>query len=121
MVVALALDPLPPLSLQTEHTIRVHRIAAGKAKRRCTDPLAEVEHALRSLRAAGLEAEIWLRGAWRRGCQTPVRVLDLKLEGWTLTPTGLYWDPPIGAVWSPVPAWEPRPVIVVRGVTERSR
>lgn len=113
---SLGLEPLPPLALEVERTIRVGRRCRGRE-----GLMALVERALRDMRAAGLEAEIYLRGTWRRGGKHGNRnrpaPIDMRIDGWQLTEGGLYWDPPLGIEWVPKPACEPRPVVVVRGVS----
>ena len=114
------LAPLPPLELVAE---RVITLQARTSRARRQEPMDELLAALRSFRAAGIEVDLYLRGTWRsrigRRRSTVMRFEDLRLDGWELRDSGLYWDPPLALSWQPLLSRDPRPVIVVRAVSGR--
>lgn len=111
------LAPIPGPQIQLEHVIPFRRAARHHHTRASWHTLAT--QALYQLRQSGYEAELHLQGTFRRSLSSRPLVLDMLLEGWTLDPDGLSFDPPLGYHWQPCPALSPRPVLLIRGVAHQ--
>lgn len=121
MTAVLPIELTPDLApLRVEHEIVIP--ALPRAMHRLSTE-QKLRDALDQMRAAGVEAELILRGTWRSrgggrgrwGNYSIRSVLDLRIERWTMDERGLHIDGP-ELTWWPAPHCTPRPEIVVRGV-----